>query len=58
MKRFIKDLAWKVPIAIMWGIAADFPFSKFSIWGEWGEMLAWLFFYWGLDAIRWGLKED
>lgn len=55
MKRFIKDFAWKVPIAIMWSVAANFPFSEFSTWGE---MSAWVLFYWGLDAIRWGLKED
>ena len=55
MKKLIKDLAWKIPIAIMWEFAADFPFSEFSIGGQ---MLLWLIFYFCLDAIRWGLKKD
>lgn len=55
MKKIIKDLAWKLPIAMMWGYAADFPFNDLSFCEG---TAAWMVFMFCLDAIRWGLKKD
>ena len=53
--RLLKEMAWKLPVGLIWYIAAGFPFKHLPFWQG---LIAWFIFYLALDLIRWGLKRE
>lgn len=53
--RLLKEIAWKLPVGLVWYIAAGFPFKHLTFWQG---LIAWFIFYLALDLIRWGLKRE
>jgi hypothetical protein len=56
MKKFIKELAWKVPICMAWFQCTPFVYDE-SL-NFWGRCTICGLFILGLDIVRWGLKKD
>ena len=53
--KLLKEMAWKLPVGLVWYIAAGFPFKHLPFWQG---LIAWFIFYLALDLIRWGLKRE
>ena len=51
---FLKNIAWKIPVGMLWYIAAGCPFRHLPLWER---LIAWFIFFMAIDAIRWGLKR-
>lgn len=56
MKKLIKNLAWKVPICLMW--YTDSPYYVRGSNNFWDVYIIAIIFLFGLDLIKWGLKEE
>ena len=48
--KLLKEIAWKLPVGMVWYIAAGFPFKHLPFWQG---QIAWFIFYLALDLIRW-----
>lgn len=55
MKKFIKELAWKVPIAVAWFQCTPYNNNEFGFWER--TAICGLFIL-SLDLIRWGLLKQ
>lgn len=56
MKRFIKDLAWKAPLLILWWPCT--PWMCDTNLTDWDKITICIGFILSLDLIRWGLKKE
>lgn len=54
MNRLLKELAWKVPIYILWSQCTWFAKYDKPFWSDF--VIAFVFFIM-LDLVRWGLKK-
>lgn len=51
----MKEVAWMIPVALLWYIAAGMSFENMLFWKS---LLVWFCVYMSLRAIHWGLKRD
>lgn len=53
--KLLKKMAWKLPVGLVWYIAAGFPFKHLTFWQG---LIAWFIFYLALDLIPTGIRPQ